>query len=442
MSRPPANRWNIRPLARTASTYGRRSPGKAASWSLLVLLPIVAVVVALALEVQDTLQEPRTVDLCQAGSGDATGHGVFLLDLQKPLARGHAPLPGRLLRDVTLDLAAHTELEVFTLTDYAEAPRMLLGRLCKPYGNADLAVDTAKDQGEATRDCDDLPAQIPATVRESAELFCAEREALVGRIDALVRASRSGLVRNAYLVEALEETARDFDRLRGAKSLYVFSDMMQHARWFSHLDTGWGGWDFEAFAARRDERAVLAGASPAPGPDWYTRIFYLHRKDVTERPEAQQAHRQFWERYFNERGLAEPQLAASRLHFEAQAPVLDYAAESLMAVPTQAELVAQERERVRYERVALEDARRTGERAALERMRDELESSRAALEAGRERLAAQRQQWQAREAELARGRARLKERETELVSERERLQALAVAAAAGDTQPPVNAGGP
>ena len=431
MSRPPANRWNIRPLAWTPSTYGRRSPGKAASWSLLVLLPIVAVVVALALEVQDTLQEPGTVDLCQAGSGDATtGHGAFLLDLQKPLAPGHATLPGRLLRDVTLDLAAHTELEVFTLTDYAEAPRMLLGRLCKPYGNADLAVGTAKDQGEATRDCDDLPAQIPATVRESAERFCAEREALVGRIDALVRASRSGLVRNAYLVEALEETARDFDRLPGAKSLYVFSDMMQHARWFSHLDTGSGGWDFEAFAARREERGALAGAGPAPGPDWNTRIYYLHRRDVTERPEAKQAHRQFWERYFNERGLAGAQLAASRLHFEEQAPVLDYEADSLMAVPTQAELVAQERERVRYERMA------------LERMRDELESSRAALDVGRERLAAQRQQWQARESELARERARLKERETELVSERERLQALAGAATAGDTQPPVNAGGP
>ncbi len=177
------------------------------------------------------------------------------------------------------------------------------------------------------------------------------------------------------------------------------------------LDRLWGGWDFEAFAARRDGRAVPAGASAAPGPDWYTRIFYLHRKDVTERPEAQQAHRQFWERYFDEGRLADPQLAGSRLHFEAQAPVLDYAAESLMAVPTQAELVAQERERVRYER------------AALERMRDELESSRAALDAGRERLAAQRQQWQARESELARGRARLQERETELVSERERLQA-------------------
>ena len=207
--------------------------------------------------------------------------------------------------------------------------------------------------------------------------------------------------------------------------------MMQHARWFSHLDTGSGGWDFEAFAARRDERAVLAGASAAPGPDWNTRIFYLHRRKVTEHPDAKQAHRQFWERYFNERRPADPQLAGSRLHFEAQAPVLDYEAESLMAVPTQAELVARERERVRYERVA------------LERMRDELESSRAALDAGHERLAAQRQQLQARESEFARERARLQERETVLVSERERLKALAAeVTAAGDMQPSVNAGGP
>ena len=67
---------------------------------------------------------PDRRPLRRPAADDATGHGVFLLDLQKPLARGHAPLPGRLLRDVTLDLAAHTELEVFTLTDYAEAPRI------------------------------------------------------------------------------------------------------------------------------------------------------------------------------------------------------------------------------------------------------------------------------------------------------------------------------
>lgn len=400
------------------ATHRSRVLGKVGLWSLLVLAGALGLVVTLAMQVQDGLQEPTVADACQGEDAAGAGQAVFLIDLQKPLAPGHATLPGRLLNEVTLGLAARTELTVYALADYAEAPRMLLGRLCKPYGNGELAVGTAKDQDAATRDCDDLPAQIPSSVRDSAKRFCRQRDALAGRIDALAVQARSASVDNAYLVEALEDTARDFEQFAGPRSLYVFSDMMQHADWFSHLDTSWHDWDFERFAAVRDARA-LAGAAPQPSGELRATIFYLARKDVTEHPRQRLVHRQFWEAY----------LEPAETEFVDQAPVLQYSGVPLMDVPTEAELVAQERERVRYER------------AELERMRVDLQRSQRDLAAGRERLAEERQQWRDRESEMRRDRERLREQETALASERERLAALANASVATEEpRAPANAG--
>lgn len=404
----------------TTPTQRSRILGKVGLWSLLVLAGALALVVTLAMQVQEGLQEPTFVDACHEENAASAGRAVFLIDLQKPLAPVHAKLPGRLLNEVTLGLAAHTELTVYALAEYAEAPRMLLGRLCKPYGNGDLAVGTAKDQDAKTRDCDDLPAQIPSSVRDSAKRFCAERDALAGRIDALAAQARNASVDNAFLVEALEDTARDFARFAGPKSLYVFSDMMQHAEWFSHLDTPWHDWDFENFAALREARPPLAGASPAPTAGFDATVFYLARKDVTEHPRQRLAHRQFWNAY----------LDPATIVFEDQTPVLQYSGVSLMDVPTEAELVAQERERVRYER------------AELARMRADLERSQRDLATGRERLAEDRQRWRERESELRRDRERLREQETALASERERLAALTGSPLEGEEPPaPIDAGG-
>ena len=404
----------------TIATHRSRVLGKVGLWSLLVLAGALGLVVTLAMQVQDGLQEPTIVDACRGEDAAGAGHAVFLIDLQKPLAAPHATLPGRLLHDVTLGLAARTELTVYALAEYAEAPRMLLGRLCKPYGNGDLAVGTAKDQDAATRDCDNLPAQIPSSVRASAKRFCAERDALAGRIDALAAQARNASVDNAYLVEALEDTARDFEHVAGRKSLYVFSDMMQHARWFSHLDTPWNDWDFEEFAALRESRAPLAGASPGPTGGLEATIFYLARQDATDHPRQRLVHRHFWEAY----------LAPSVTVFVDQAPVLQYSGVPLMDVPTEAEIVARERERIRYER------------AELARMRADLERSQRDLAAGRERLAEDRQRWRERESELRRDRERLREQETALASEQERLAALATSSVTPEEpRAPVNMGG-
>lgn len=380
------------------------SSGRVA-WTVLVsVVPVMALLVFLGLQVRETLVESGIEGSCPVQAADLTSHAVLLLDLRKPFAAAYESLPGTLLRKVTQYLAANTELRVFALTEYAEAPRMLLGRLCKPYDGSDLAVSAAKDQGMAARDCDNLPAQIPGELRERAKRFCGERQALERRIGALMKERVSSNVTSAHLVEALEETSRDFERLETPRSLYVFSDMMQHAGWYSHLDIRWDQWDFDKFAAQREQQAPFIGPEVRPGADLDVKIFYVARKDVTEHPRPRLAHRLFWERYFGDASVA----------FEVQTPLLAYTGEPLMDIPTEAERAAEERARADYER------------QIVNRMRARVAEERTALQAQRDDLAEQHRQWRIREEELRRQQETLQKQEEQLAAERQRLMQQSV----------------
>ncbi len=365
-------------------------------WTLLlfIFLPI-PVLLFLGPYLRSTLNGTSEDVACLVEPADIAGHAVYLLDLRKPLSPAYGSLPGKLLRDVTHDIEANTELKVFALTRYAESPRMLLGRLCKPYDNADLMIATAKDQGNGSRDCDDVPAQVPVSLRDKANRFCAQRDALQRRIDVLVQQGQDGRVASTYLVEAMEDTFRDLEDLSGSPSLYVFSDMMQHARWYSHLDLRWEDWSFEEFAQIRGEQAALIGAPTRTRADLRVKVFYIPRTGATENLRLRVVHKRFWQDYF----------AGTALDFEDRAAMLEYAHEPLMDVPSQAEIAAQERERARYER------------EAVDQLRARMEQEKLALESERQRLTDQTRQLAARERELRSQRDLLREEKTQLAAQ-------------------------
>ena len=366
-------------------------------WTLLlfIFLPI-PVLLILGLHLRSTLNGTSEDVACLVEPADIAGHAVYLLDLRKPLSPAYESLPGKLLRDVTHDIEANTELNVFALTRYAESPRMLLGRLCKPYDNADLMIATAKDQGNGngSRTCDDVPAQVSVSLRDKANRFCAQRDALQRRIDVLVRQGPDRRLANTYLVEALEDTFRDHEDLAGSQSLYVFSDMMQHAKWYSHLDLRWEDWSFEEFAETREKQAALIGAPARARADLRVKVFYVPRTGATDLLRSRLAHKQFWQDYF----------AGAPVDFEDRAAMLEYAHEPLMDVPSRAEIAAQEREHARYER------------EAVERLRTRMEEEKLALETVRQQLTDQTRQLEARELELRSERNLLREEKTQLAA--------------------------
>lgn len=392
------DRWARRKPEMREPDFGR------VRWNLLlfILLPI-PVLLFLGTYLRSTLNGTSEDDVCLVQPNDIAGHAVYLLDLRKPLSPAYGSLPGNLLRDVTHDIGANTELKVFALTRYAESPRMLLGRLCKPYDNADLVVATAKDQGNGngSRDCDDVPAQVSASLRDDAGRFCAQRDALQRRIDVLVEQGQDSRVANAHLVEALEDTFSDLEGLAGSQSLYVFSDMMQHSGWYSHLDLRWEDWNFGDFVELRDGETALMGAPIQARSDLRVRVFYVPRPGATESLRMRVAHKQFWEDYF----------AGAELHFEDRATMLEYAHDPLMNVPSPAEIAAQERERVRYEREAVDQLRAT------------MEEEKLALESVRERLTDQTQQLDALRSELRQQQNLLREEESRLAARSEPVEA-------------------
>lgn len=368
-------KWPARQAEMRGPGFGR------VRWTILlfVFLPI-PVLFFLVPHVRSTLNGTSEGDMCLVEPADITGHSVYLLDLRKPLSPAHGSLPGKLLRDISHDLGANTELRVFALTRYAESPRMLLGSLCKPYDNADLRIATAKDQshGNGLRDCADVPAQVSVSLRDKVNQFCAQRDALHRRIDVLAQQGVDGMVANSYLVEALEDTFRDLEALSGAKSLYVFSDMMQHASWYSHLDLRWEDWSFEDYSGRRKEQAALMGPPMRPNSGIQSKVFYVARAGTTENLRLRGAHQQFWQDFF----------AGAELDFQDRAAMPAYFHEHLMDVPSKAEMAARERERVRYER------------EVVEQLRARVQEEKVALESARQQLIDQKRQLEEREREL------------------------------------------
>ena len=270
------------------------------------------------------VEQSLDADLCPAEAQDITGSATYLLDLRKSI--GDATAPGESLNDIGRRLPAGTELRVYAIADNAVAPRRLLDRFCKPYGEREVVVRAAKDQGKGERDCNELPAQVSQRVRDLAGRFCARRDALRGRIDQLA-AKAPRAVDNAYLVEALEESAAEFADRPKPRSLFVFSDMLQHADWYSHLDLGWTGWSFTTFASRAAEREASAPAAVALPPDERlgVTVFYPPRRRITESLRPRYAHQTFWRRYF------ETQQADVDFVELSRAPVLE--AQRLMVTP-------------------------------------------------------------------------------------------------------------
>ena len=380
---------------RTNSTKSRFSTGGKSR--LRILAPPALVLLALAampffFDEPLGTQVPRGADLCPIDRNDITGRVLFLVDFRKPLDGNQAGLPGQLLRDLTADLGKNTEFQVFTLTGSSNAPRALLKRLCKPYDNTDLQVAEAKDQNYGARDCNDLPAQIADDVRQSAARFCSGRELLQRRLNAMAGRAwpEDNDVVNSYLVEAFEDVRLELGESTGPHQLYVFSDMMQHAPWYSHLDTEWMEWNYDEFAALFGSRNGAFDPRQGNAP-MRVDIFYVPRIGTTDQPRAKALHREFWRNYF----------AGTEITFHDQPPMPAYAASPLMNVLTETEIAAQER-------------------AAIERLLVELEQEQEALGREQRELEAERQ----RQAEAERELEAERPAETERTLEAER-QAVA-----------------
>ena len=337
---------------------------------IVPLLLLVASVAAVVLLVgTGNSRTELDADLCPLAD-DISHHAVLLLDLRKPLADQTAPshVAGDALHAVSLAIDANTLLRVMTVNTDRTAALQPLARLCKPYNNAELVVEGAKDQRDRRGDCTELPAQLPTQLRESATQFCARRSALRSRIDDLAAQVRQPTVANAYLVEAIEEINLDLAAAPGRKSLYIFSDMIQHADWYSHVELGWQGWGFDQFVALRETQDIRIGPRPATVAGLDVTIYYLPRQGINDQPRPKAIHKMFWQDYFADAAGDEPT-------FRELAAVPAYSIQPLMNRVTEAEMAERERQRLQEEREAVQRVL-----AQLEQQRAELETVRLAVQ--------------------------------------------------------------
>lgn len=284
---------------------------------LAMAVPIALLLVlggVLATHSEPAAQLARDAALCPLDANMIGHRAIYLIDLRKPLDDHARALPSELLLQAAGELRVNDELRVYALTPFAEAPRMALGRLCKPFANAELTARTAKDQRRAEADCSDLPAQLPAALRSDAKRYCGLRATLKARIEELALRPAPSVAGHAHLVDAFAEIDQSLQGQRQAQTtLYVFSDMMQHADWYSHLALEREGspspeqaegalaWQFATFRQRRDRRNALFGLASPPPAALRVKVFYLPLEGFTDHNEGRRAHKQFWRDYFGNR---------------------------------------------------------------------------------------------------------------------------------------------
>lgn len=309
-------------------------------------------------------------DLCPIAPQGIAASAAVVLDTAKPLAG--APAPSAVLREISLELAANTELLVYAVQAEANAPLASVGRLCKPYHGGDLSVAAAKDQRDANRDCDDLPAQLTPFLRDAAERFCVRRSALEAKVDARADAAPRRTVTASHLVDALGEAKRELAARPRPHAMYVYSDMLEHTRAYSHFDLAWTRW-------RADDAAPVTAA--VPGAGLTATVFYLPREGITEPLRPRRVHQDYWRTFF----------AGVDVSFVDYPPAPGYGALPLMDVaatgaPTADDSALEEE----LERIKQLRERIAGETAALQAQREESIAAVAQLEnAGRAALADQ-----------------------------------------------------
>ena len=364
-------------------------------------LPIVlvgAVVAGVAVYLREPAQaDQRDGDLCPIGEGAIAERAVLLLDLRKPWNDGASEFLAEAVGDVASGLAADAELRVFALSGTAAAPRQSVDRFCKPYDGTLLEL-----AGGADGACENLPPELAE--RESAMRFCTRRNRLQRRVGRLA-AQHDGLVANAYLVEAIEETSLELAAASGPKSLFILSDMMQHAPWYSHAERDAASLSFSEFEQLRSDQNTLVGPAPAAVADVDVTIFYVPRSGVTEESPQRREHKRFWQEYvanafatapsFHDLPAMPPFEAVpfSDLGTEPEAPNVEW--ESLQREREEAERLLEVVER---ERAALEEARVV----ALERAEQlEREAARRQRELAAAEAEAERRRREAAAAELA-----------------------------------------
>ena len=379
--RPAQDRARGRPLARFVVP-------------LLLMAGVVGAVVVLSSRAPGL--DP---DLCPGDVADLAGRTVALFDFRKPLDAEHRGLPASLLRGIAERLPARGELRTYILSGEAAEPRVFLERLCKP-GPQGAGRPARPDAAGRGPDCDARPDTPAAGRRPEMDGFCARRDALAARLDLLAAAGRGAPVMDAFLVEALEDTRLELAAAPGPKALYVLSDMIQHAGWYSHLELAPEEWDFQRFADMRAAQTALFGPPPAPVAGLHGTLFYIPRRGVTDTGDAGTRHRAFWRGYFHD-----------SVAFEEQPVMAAYAAEPLMGRLTELEVATREQERLERER------------EQSERLREQLERENAALAEARERAAAERSALEAQQARWEADRAEEQRRMEAERAEVERLKA-------------------
>lgn len=248
------------------------------------ILVIVVSIVLLGGFFAKSTEEPKLAlkdDLCPTDRTHIQGYVSIILDLSEPLTGGNAEQLTTQVIDISKKLPRYTKIVVFDAIEAATSNQFILAR-CTP---------------RSPRECsgaDELTASCGAVAKNYKKNF---EDPIAERITEFLTIQQ--VRKSSPIIEAIKSVS-DLTEFKEAKSknLYVFSDMLQNMREYSHYSDNLPNDEYDILKQwpyYEHLKPDLLGAE--------VDIFYILRKKNSRMQTAN--HKKFWKDFFSASNVAQ-----------------------------------------------------------------------------------------------------------------------------------------
>ncbi len=251
------------------------------------------------------------VTLCPVDEEHITSKTYLLVDLSEPLSGDQRAGLKDLLKSATDSMATQELISVSQMQAVLKAPRHKVTQFCKPdiqrIGQAGSRIkeDDCKSVVDKSYD---WYKNVGDHARKEISTTCSRYLDFKKGVNvaALPYAAVNQEQNRSYIVGSIEDIIVDADDDSSdvPTRLIVFSDMLQHAEWFSQYRTHPDDWTIENLRERRKnaiEQPKYRHMSTAPANNFKEVLLcYLPNDKMLNTSIKEKQHRQMWEGYFSD----------------------------------------------------------------------------------------------------------------------------------------------
>lgn len=274
---------------------------------IFVFIPITLLIIWLALKTN--LEIPlNPVSLCPNEQHNIIGTTYILIDFSEPLSKRQRNELRTLIVKTSASLQKHERLSISRMEPDRKNTRVSLHDFCNPADleNIKKAVGRSIDP---KRDCPAIvkkefpfPKRVGEATSKLIHNICKNLDDLDKKVEDVIRMIPPINFEEprSYIIGSIEDVMTDAnDSPSGTRRLVVFSDMLQHADWFSQYEKRHGAWTMDNIEQRRKKYAPNHMKTPPQNNfDEVLLCYQPNGHAILKSARNKNAHRAMWKGYF------------------------------------------------------------------------------------------------------------------------------------------------